>query len=129
MAEIHFGQLLKRARKDRGLSLYEAAKGIGLSFGYLGKLERETCPPPRRGVLAKLAEFYEIDLDALRAAAIRAALEWALLRLFCRYSHHSLAKLRPQGIKAKLSHEAICELVDGWGRSLPAGLQEVLRES
>ena len=61
-----FGQLIRQARKDKGLSQRELAKLIGLDFTYLSKLENDRADyPPKEDVIRSLAQNLDLDEEEL----------------------------------------------------------------
>ena len=60
--EANFGQVIKKARKDKGLSQRKLASLIDIDFTYLSKLENNRVDyPPREHVIKSLAR--ELDLN------------------------------------------------------------------
>lgn len=55
---------LKQARKMAGLTLRKASKGLGFSFQYLGKIEKEGCQMDSTALI-KFANFYKVSVDYL----------------------------------------------------------------
>lgn len=55
------GKMLEQARGNR--SLVEVSEKIGLSFGYLSKLERGEVARPKIEMLNRLIKFYKLDYD------------------------------------------------------------------
>ena len=67
---ITFGQLIKRARKAKRLTLREVAQELGdVSLTYLHDIEAGTRLPFRLERLEKLAEILSVDLQELCVAA------------------------------------------------------------
>lgn len=64
-----FGQYIKRLREERGFSLRDVEKQVGISNSYLYQIERGDRNPPKLDIMRKLATMYDIPLDALLAAA------------------------------------------------------------
>ena len=54
---------LRKVRIGKGVSLREAAKGIGMSFSYLFELERGTCMNLSFAVMCKISRYYGVGLD------------------------------------------------------------------
>lgn len=119
MAEKSFGQMLREAREDKGLTLREVAEEVDLSFGHLGKVEKGIRPPPQYRILIQLSSLLEIDFDLLFAAAVRETMRLSLLRLFCHYSDRPQAELGAGEIRAKFPEEEIYKLISNWLHSLP----------
>lgn len=65
------GELLKINRDVRGLSIRNAAIGIGISSGHLNDLEKGGIIHPKMICLHKIANFYEIPEDDLCIIAER----------------------------------------------------------
>ena len=64
------GELLRRGRNKKGLSLYALADLSGMDFSWLARLERGQYASPNPVQLARLAELLDIDparIDALSA--------------------------------------------------------------
>lgn len=61
------GAMLRRLRKDAGLSLREAAERAGLHFTYLSRIENSKFAPPSCDALKRLAAVYDDDPDVLLA--------------------------------------------------------------
>lgn len=59
------GSNLRRARRERGLSLRDVAPVIGMSISYMSDLERGIKADPSLAVARKLADFYGMTLDDL----------------------------------------------------------------
>ncbi len=55
----HFGQMLRRLREERGMSLRQLAKVAGIDFGYVGQIERG-----ERRCSAEWAKICDQTLDA-----------------------------------------------------------------
>ena len=55
------GELIRRARNKKGLSLYALADLTGMDFSWLGRLERGLYASPSPVQLARLAEALDID--------------------------------------------------------------------
>jgi transcriptional regulator with XRE-family HTH domain len=60
-----FGEYLKGLRKPTGLTIKDAAERIGISGGYLGKLESGGQGNPTLSVSFRLASVYGVDLNEL----------------------------------------------------------------
>lgn len=59
-----FGTRLRKARKDAGYSRSEAAIELGVSPGYIGRMESEEVYPSILQV-SQLAALYQVDLNWL----------------------------------------------------------------
>lgn len=61
-----FGQVIRKARKEKGYSQRELAKIVGLDFTYLSKLENARSDyPPKEAVIRNLAKELELDAEEL----------------------------------------------------------------
>jgi transcriptional regulator with XRE-family HTH domain len=70
--EISFGELVKKARKDKGYSQKELAKILGVDFTYLSKLENHRADyAPKEEVIRGLAHYLGLDKDELMFLAGR----------------------------------------------------------
>lgn len=63
------GRILRAARAARGLSMEEAAGGIGISYNTLKSLEADETKRPQGRILRAVAEFYGIDVGELTESA------------------------------------------------------------
>ncbi len=54
------GAVLREARRKKGQSIREAAKGAGEKWQYLGRLERAEIPEPSADRLARIADYFGI---------------------------------------------------------------------
>lgn len=61
------GEILKKFREERGLSLAKAAEGFGTVKGYLCAIESGKLPPPSRKMALRMARFYRVSEKALLA--------------------------------------------------------------
>lgn len=59
-----FGQLIRKHRKDRKLSLAEAAKYMQVSPSHLLYIERGSTKKPKMETLYKIISFYGLPVDA-----------------------------------------------------------------
>lgn len=55
---------LKEARREKGLSQFESAKGIGISYSMLVKMENGSKSPSKK-TMGKTAKFYGKTVDEL----------------------------------------------------------------
>ena len=67
-----FGSYLRGRREalrlnDRGYSVRQVAKRVGLEPAYLSKIERDEVPPPSEEAIGRIAEALGEDRDALLA--------------------------------------------------------------
>ncbi len=64
--KLSFGEVLKDARKGKGLSQRKLALLIGIDFTYLSKLENDrTDYPPKEEVIKLLAEHLDLNEEEL----------------------------------------------------------------
>ncbi len=64
--EAKFGQVIKKARKDKGLSQRKLASLIDIDFTYLSKLENNRVDyPPKEEVINSLAEHLDLNEEEL----------------------------------------------------------------
>lgn len=86
-APDEFGRLMRRLRKDRGLSLSSLSQSVGLGRNYIGYWERDASIVPRREVLLHVVTALKLtDQEArelLRLADLRGSTEAT------RHLHHS----------------------------------------
>lgn len=66
---MSLGEVLKRARNARGLSLRDAERETGISNGYLSQLESDNVRQPSPHHLHKLADLYGQDYAELMQLA------------------------------------------------------------
>lgn len=74
---------LKQARKMAGLTLREAAKGLGMTFQHLDKIEKEGCRMDS-AKLIKFANFYKVSIDYLMPSPHRPEIELTNIKFFCK---------------------------------------------
>ncbi|MGD1416387.1 helix-turn-helix domain-containing protein [Bacillus stercoris] len=60
---------LRRIRQERGYGLVQAAEGIGISRGYLSKLENGV-QYPSIPIIDKIAKFYGVDRISIMSESI-----------------------------------------------------------
>ncbi|MDD6515074.1 MAG: helix-turn-helix transcriptional regulator [bacterium] len=58
------GELLRRVRKQRGLTIAEAAESVGISRQSLSNYERGVREPSLK-ILITMSDLYQISLDEL----------------------------------------------------------------
>lgn len=68
MAKARFGEMVRRARLESGLSLRETAARARLDFSRLSRIERGSRPAPGLAELRPLAELLGLDLADLLVA-------------------------------------------------------------
>ena len=66
---LAFGQEVRRARTNRGLTLDALAAATGMAKSYLSQIETGYAPPPRDEKIAKIARALGLDEGALVAKA------------------------------------------------------------
>lgn len=74
---------LREARKMKGLSLREAAKGLGISAQYLCRLENEGANFDSQQLI-NYARFYGVTVDYLVPNPHRPKIELGEIKLFCK---------------------------------------------
>ena len=72
---------LLEARKMAGLTLREAAKGLEMTFQYLGKIEKEGCAMDSTKLI-KFANFYKVSVDYLMPNPHRPKIELTDVKFF-----------------------------------------------
>ena len=70
---MRFGQLLKRSRKAKGVTLREVADMCGLSIGYLSDIEHGRKNPPEIRTVGTIERFLEVEDGCLTNSAVREA--------------------------------------------------------
>lgn len=70
---------LKEARKLNGMTLREAAKGLGMTFQYLDKMEKKGCKMDSTKLI-KFANFYKVSIDYLNPNRERPKIELTNIR-------------------------------------------------
>ena len=66
-----FGELARRLRQDKGISLRKFAEMVGMSPAYLSRVERGEFPPPAEDKVVAMAKALGIDPDEFLARANR----------------------------------------------------------
>ncbi|AMQ71859.1 MULTISPECIES: helix-turn-helix domain-containing protein [Bacillus amyloliquefaciens group] len=64
MNDETLGQAVKRLRKEHNKTLEEAAKGIGITYSYLSKIERNAQQPSVK-TIEKIADFFGVHKSVL----------------------------------------------------------------
>jgi transcriptional regulator with XRE-family HTH domain len=59
------GQFLAKCRRNKGWSKSIAARKIGISAGYLGKIEKDQVKSPGLLIASKIAENYGISINTM----------------------------------------------------------------
>lgn len=78
MSLVTFGKRIRELREERGLSLRELARTIGIDPTYLSRVENDALPAgqfPAEATVTKLAEVLGEDNDVLLALAGRVSSE------------------------------------------------------
>ena len=65
----HFGDLVKKLRKEKGLTLEAVAKKIGSHKGYVSGIENDKVNPPSIKIIKKFAKLFGQDARALARLA------------------------------------------------------------
>lgn len=66
-----FGELVRRLRQDKGVSLRRFSKMVCMSPAYLSRVERGEFPPPAEDKVVAMASALEVDSDEFLARANR----------------------------------------------------------
>lgn len=72
---MKFGEYIKKQRKDRKLSIAEAAKFIKISPSHLLYIERNDTKKPKMETLYKIITFYGLPVDEACAMAGRVPMD------------------------------------------------------
>jgi HTH-type transcriptional regulator, competence development regulator len=64
-----FGRVIRRLRRDKGLTQRQAADELGIDFTYLSKLENDRGEPPGEELVRRMAKLYDADPEYLLALA------------------------------------------------------------
>ncbi len=72
---------LREARKMAGLSLRKAAKGLGMTHQYLGRIELKGCPMDSTRLIF-FANFYKVSVDYLIPNENRPIIELTNVKFF-----------------------------------------------
>ena len=70
-AELHFGQVIRRKRLDKGFGLRRFAQLVGVSPTYVSQVEQGNVDPPTAERVARMAQLLDEPPDALIALAGR----------------------------------------------------------
>jgi transcriptional regulator with XRE-family HTH domain len=65
----HFGDLVKKLRKEKGLTLEAVAKKLGSHKGYVSGIENDKVNPPSVKIIKKFAKLFGQDARALARLA------------------------------------------------------------
>ena len=77
--EIKVGEIIKAKREEKGLSLVEFAKRIGISSGYLSQIENGRKTNPRLDIVLRI--IHELDIDIRMLLGIESGEENYLSRI------------------------------------------------
>ena len=101
MGKARFGEMIKRARVDAGLSLREVAAKTGIDFTRLSRIEHGSRPAPGLSEIRILADLLNLDMVDLLVAAgtSREVMEHLLWseRLHVAETHPNVRPYRPGG--------------------------------
>lgn len=70
-SKTEIGKLVRKARRDREISIINAAKMIGIAPSHLHAIETGKKPRPKMQTLYKLSYFYGLSIDEVCCAAYR----------------------------------------------------------
>ena len=65
----HFGVLVRKLRKEKGLTLEAVAKKIGSHKGYVSGIENDKVNPPSVKIIKKFAQLFRQDARTLARLA------------------------------------------------------------
>ena len=65
----HFGDLVRKLRKEKGITLEAVAKKIGSHKGYVSGIENDKVNPPSVKIIKKYAKLFGQDARALARLA------------------------------------------------------------
>ncbi len=65
----HFGDLVKKLRREKGLTLESVAKKLGSHKGYVSGIENDKVNPPSVKIIKKFAKLFGQDARALARLA------------------------------------------------------------
>jgi HTH-type transcriptional regulator, competence development regulator len=66
-----FGEVIRQQREARGLTLFDVAAEVGISIGYLSRIERDREKPPGDELIRSIATKVGLPQDEAFAAARR----------------------------------------------------------
>lgn len=115
MSKAHFGEILHKARSDKGMSLRQLSAQSGIEFTRLSRMEHGTRPAPGLPQMRQLAELLSLNLvDLLVSAGTpREAVEQLLWveRLQQARRVETLSEYSPEGHRAGLKNEFCADVV------------------
>lgn len=91
-----FCEVVKEARKTKGLTLERVAKAIVSHKGYVSGIENDQVSPPSAPIVVKLAKFLDLDVEELLVLRL---VEKRGQRLTVRKIHEVLSKLLDEEAK------------------------------
>jgi transcriptional regulator with XRE-family HTH domain len=104
---MFFGTFIRNLRLDRGITLRDFAKRLGVSATYVSQVEQGKCPIPTEERIVRMAQLLGQDPDELLAEAGRVADD--LPAIICRQPRELAGFLRTvQG----LAPDAIAQLAE-----------------
>jgi transcriptional regulator with XRE-family HTH domain len=65
---MNFGRILRRLRREKGVSIKQLAPAVGVSYTYISKLENSRVSPSPE-VVERLSHYFDHDSDELMFAA------------------------------------------------------------
>lgn len=89
---MKFGRTIRKLREERGVSIAEFAKKVGMSPTYLAPIERDVFPPPAEAKVVRIAKALDQDPDEFLALAGRIASD--LERVVLKHPKETAALLR-----------------------------------
>lgn len=93
-----FCDVVKSARKEKGLTLEKVAKAVGSHKGYISGIENDKVDPPMPGVVAKLAKVLGLEFEELLVLRL---LEKRGRHLTVRKVHEVCARLLEEDAKRR----------------------------
>jgi transcriptional regulator with XRE-family HTH domain len=99
---------LKQARQMAGLTLRDAAKGLGFSFQYLNKIEKDGCKLDS-STLIKFANYYKVTVEYLLRTGPE--VELTNIKFFCKSKYLFVAK--------KVTKKKFCKSVGCFTKAAP----------
>jgi transcriptional regulator with XRE-family HTH domain len=79
-ARREFGSKLRKLRRKAGLTQREVADRAGIDATYLSKIENGVMPPPIKGIIIRLAEVLERNINELMSLAGKNPVDIARMR-------------------------------------------------
>ena len=126
MSKAQFGEILHKARSDKGMSLRKLSAQSGIEFTRLSRMEHGTRPAPGLPQIRRLAELLSLNMvDLLVSAGTpREAVEQLLWveRLQQAKRVGTLAEYSPEGHRAGLKNEFTANVISRDGAFCTARL-------